>query len=387
MQPRWDMFSVALYCMMAFVGTICASQAKISKKNRHKKNEKLYYVVWFTIWVLFASLRYVAYRIGGTDASSYVYFFENINSRSLPIYYQHYDKGFWMFTRMIRLFTFNYHIYFIVFYGILMYCYIKFIDEFSVFYGVYISYFMIFFLYLRGFTSFRTNLSVAFLLLALVYLKKKQKFKLALFLIIACSMHKATVLYALFIVFYLINKRKPITIRTSVIFSFIAGIVGLIVRNYIGLLFDSRIDAYGSYAKSSIGVSFFDNFWKIAFGQLALMIMMILFNKDIMHLILQGKKDDRKKILLLRTICMYDFVLIPITFILNIWRGYEYFYIPRLAMWGIVMRIELQKLPTGFYRKIYKVIIYIAIISWFVFRLYNTWEDSSLLPYIINFSN
>lgn len=379
MEPKWDLFSVILYCIMGSVGYFCSSKALRCKYNGRSKI--YYYALWFSIWVLFASLRYVTYRIGGTDARTYVYFFENINSPYLPSYYEHYDQGFWIFTWIIRLFTSNYHIYFMVFYGVLVYCYIRFVDEFSVAYGIYTSYFLIFFIYLRGFASFRTNLSVAFLLLSLVYLHRNQKIKMIAYIIIACSMHKATLLYALFYVFYYINKKKPITIKASAVFSVLAGLTGYIVRDYIGLFFDSEIYAYASYATRSIGASFFDNFWKIAIGQLILMVMMIILNKDIIKIIETDKKN-KGMLSLLRTLCIYDFVTIPITFILGVWRGYEYFYLPRMAMWGIIIYIETYKFFNYQYKKMYRIITYIAMVVWFIFRLYNTYEESSLLPYI-----
>lgn len=382
MQPRWDLISVILYCTMGYICYVCSSQALICKQKLRYKDAKVMYAIWFIIWVLFASLRYVTNRIGGTDAPTYVYFFENIDSPYLPVYYQHYDKGFWLLTRLIRLITDNYHIYFIIFYGIIAYCYIKFVDEFSETWGVYTSYFMIIFLFLRGFASFRTNISVAFLLLSLVYLKRENKARTIIFVIIACSMHKATILYALFYVFYWINKRKPISIKAGVVFSILAGFVGMLARNYIGLFFDSSVDAYASYARRSIGVSFFDNFWKIAFGQLALLIMMVIFNRDIMKMIHNESNGGRHNIELLRTICIYDFILIPITFILGIWRGCEYFYIPRMAMWGIIIRIEMQKISEHQYRILYRIFTLLVIVGWFVYRLNSIWEDSSLLPYV-----
>lgn len=81
--------------------------------------------------------------------------------------------------------------------------------------------------------------------------------------------------------------------------------------------------------------------------------------------------------------CVYDFLMIPVNFILGIWRGYEYFYIPRLILWGIVLKSISYHLTLGS-RKILRIVSLTLFIIWMIFRVYNTYEDSLLMPYILD---
>ena len=71
MQPRWDLISVILYCTMGYICYACSRRALVYKQKLRYKDAKIMYAIWFIIWVLFASLRYVTYRIAGTDARTY----------------------------------------------------------------------------------------------------------------------------------------------------------------------------------------------------------------------------------------------------------------------------------------------------------------------------
>lgn len=64
------------------------------------------------------------------------------------------------------------------------------------------------FVYLRGFTSVRTNISVAFFLLSLSYLYKKKYIKMLIFEILCLGMHIATFLFVPFLDFIFYIKRK-----------------------------------------------------------------------------------------------------------------------------------------------------------------------------------
>ena len=90
---------------------------------------------------------------------------------------------------------------------------------------------------------------------------------------------------------------------------------------------------------------------------------------------------DAERISFIKLICAYDLILIPVTYILGIWRGYEYLYIPRLMLWAEL--IPLFKKRISFHSKTaYDALLLVMFVAWMVFRQYNTWEDSGLMPYV-----
>ena len=378
MNARWDWVSVIIYCLISFICVYCI------KKANHKniKQKQIYYSIWLFIWVIFASFRYYDYHIGGTDTLNYVEFFENINSGYLRPYFQHYNIGYWVFNRIIRFFTSNVRIYFIILYSIITISYVIFIDELIPENTYYAPYFLVFFLYLRSFNTFRTNLSVALLLFSLIEAKHNKKILSILLMIISCSIHVSSILYAPVIFFYWIYKKRQINIKESLIFAVIFYFVGLIGRTLLPVIFDSSLDAYASYSMRNVGVSFFSNFWKIVFGQLVLLIFIIIFNQTINQSIEKEDPQTQNNLLFVKILCIYDLILIPTSFLLGFWRAPEYLYLARIIMWGYLLRILSYKYFT-LNSQIYIIYIsYIIYIFWFINRLGATWEDSGLLPYI-----
>ena len=108
---------------------------------------------------------------------------------------------------------------------------------------------------------------------------------------------------------------------------------------------------------------------------------LIIMNKPIKNFSLKLSLAERKNIEFIKVICYFDLMLIPATYVLGIWRGYEYLYIFRLIMWGYIIDIICSKL-TEKSRMLVKTIVLMAFVGWMVFRLYNTFEQSSLMPYI-----
>ena len=100
-----------------------------------------------------------------------------------------------------------------------------------------------------------------------------------------------------------------------------------------------------------------------------------------------GNGHDGKSLWQLKiiwTICIFDFILIPINFIIGSWRGYEFFYLARIVMWGECL-YQIGRMVKQRYRPMYSSILAILFISWMVFRINSTWQDSSLSPYIFQF--
>ena len=121
-----------------------------------------------------------------------------------------------------------------------------------------------------------------------------------------------------------------------------------------------------------------DNAWKIAFEQMALGAMMLIKIKKLRCRWATFDEIDKKKIEIIFLICVFDFMLIPVNYIMGIWRGYEFFYAPRLVMWGEIITVLSSKKES----LLSKMLFLSIFIAWMVFRVEHTYEDSCLMPYI-----
>lgn len=358
------------------------------KKTEYRTRKKIklsnhYFVVWFTIWIFVTVFRRVDYNIGGSDAIEYVHYFQDCLNKGLnTLYANHLDRGFQLLTKAIRLVTLDYHVYFFVLYGAIIVAYAIFINELTPTNICYEPMVLVFFVYLRGYTSLRTNLSVAFFMLSILYLYKKKYVKMVVYGILCLGMHIATFLYVPFFAFYFLYKKKKLNLWQWV------GLYGIVL---VGAKLAQRIvmgatglrGAYSYYASSSLESSFFDNGWKIAFEQLLLMGLLIVFRKSIKRCTDDYSELNKKRYHFIYLLCAYDFLMIPVNFILGVWRGYEYLYIPRLIMWGILMQAITKHLDKKS-KKMFRYAMLIAFVAWMIFRVNRTYEDSALMPYLFD---
>lgn len=382
--PHWDYISLIFYCVLGLIGGICIYYAKNGQPKGYKII-RLPYIIWFLVWEIAAVFRYVGSFIGGADALAYINYFEEcLDPYSKHLYATHVDFLYKCLSQFIRFFTSNYYILFIVIYAIIIFSYIVFIEEFYIKGNSCIPLTILFYIYLRGFTSIRTNLSVAMVLFSIVALNKNKKYISVILAIASCFMQKASLIYAAFFIFYYYYKKKNLRIKTCALWTLVAALAGKFMQYIIANINIPFLEsgAYRWYAVySQEGMGFFDNFWKIAFPQMVLAVALIFFNKDINRDIKYLDEKLYKKIYFIKILCYYDIILIPITYILNIWRGYEYLYIVRLVMWGEIIKVIQKKITPG--SRVYvSFIILFLFITWMVFRIYNTWEDSGLMPYV-----
>lgn len=384
MAPYWDLTTLLFYIMLAMVGYWTFRRSKINELCSHRK-QRIHtkpYLVWLSVWISAASFRYVAEGIGGSDAIEYIRFFDVCRDRNMPIVYYHYDILYRIFTQAVRIFTDNYHVFFMIFYSLLLFSYIFFLREFCPTDVSFAPFVLIFYIFLRGFTSFRTNLSVAAILFGLVLIKRKKYGLSALLMLASIFIHKASILYIMILPFYLFFKRKRLTVEIGIALTVAACAAGTLFRMLMmGGLGTFLGDAYASYASSSLESSFWNGFWKIAFEQMLLAGLMVAYRSKIQHDIKLSVANQKEQLTMIWIFCIFDFMLIPITYILNIWRGYEYLYLPRLIMWAEIIKI-IKKSFSPSSRKYVEFIFLLAFIAWLIFRIDSTWLDSSLMPYI-----
>lgn len=344
--------------------------------------------LWFTIivWTIVAAGRLVAPGIGGADAIAYRKFFENCLNPVYTSWMNHVadDKIFYWINISIRHLTDNYRVYFAIMYAFIAWTYIYITHKFlpkDICYGPLI---LVIFVYWRSFNTVRSNLAIAVILLACILMADK---RWGWAFVVAGStvlIHKSSLLFALAIPFcYVFQRRtlKPWHIITLIV---LASIIGTMFQQwFIDYAAEEDLSgAYGSYASKSLHNSFLDNYWKIAFGQILLGIVLVIFNPQIKEFFYYEEDEIYKdKMYLLWLVCAFDIITIPVCYILGVWRGYEYLLIPRIIMWSWILGMWLKQ-NTGRLRTTFSTLFYLAFLGWMIFRFYRMYEDSYLMPYI-----
>ena len=382
---KWSTGSLILYIVSGLICGICCYYAK-RRELRTRTARKLilreYFPLYFT-WIVLAVFRYVDGSVGGTDALGYI---NNFTNSLHPYGMENTDILFKLFNQAIRLISGDYHVFFFVFYLIEIISFVFFINEFSRPESSSIPITILFYLYLRSFTSIRSNFAISILLIALVFLNKKKNIKAFVLAISSVFIHVSAFVYALFILFYFIYINKKIGLFKSILIFSAAFLVGTIVQTTlmsgsISYLSSVGSGAYGSYASKSLQKNFLTDYSVSNLPQLALFITLLCFRKKIDGAIEVASDKDRSKIYMLRLICYFDFFMVPIIFILGIYRGYEYFYLARLVMWGeiipIIRRYFLKQ--SGIFISFLFLLFFIV---WMYGRIEATYESSQLMPYV-----
>lgn len=383
---QWETGSMIFYVILGLIAsyTLYCSKKYTKYNSKWLFNDK-YLTIWFCIWVIVATYRLIDFPIGGTDATNYVTFFQICLNNYWPEFFDHFagDLLFKYFNQIIRLISSDYHLYFFVTYSLMCYAFISFYNEFTPNKTNFTPYVLTFFLFLRGFSSIRSHLSIVVIIFACILLLR-QKYKSALFVaFLSAFIHKAALLYAMFIPFYLIFHKRGISLKLTLLLIFASSFLASIFQElFIVYTSDMELSGvYNSYASKSIGTSFLDNAWKIAFEQMLLGLFMLVNHKKLKQYISVLSETGKRKVNIIYMLCIFDLLLIPVNFTLNIWRGYEYFYLARIVMWGILLYIHTMKFSPKLQRG-FSFIFLLCFISWMIFRVWSTWETSGLMPYI-----
>lgn len=385
--PRWDWLSMLLYILVGVIGAVCTKYVNercTFRKCKLTSRSSFAYVIWFVIWVVFATWRYVGSHIGGMDATAYIQYFDVCLNPKGYWFADHVDLLYRVINKIIRLFTNDYHILFFILYGLIVSSYIIFVENFRFKHMNYAPLLLVVYIYTRSFNTLRTSLGIACVLLSLVYLKKNKYGKAVLLAIASTLFQVASLIYAGFLLFYYMYKKRNVKIQTCIIWILCASVIGRLGQYIIGN-YDVPFLSHGVYrwyaVYSQVGQTFFTNYWKISFTQIVLGLTMAMMWKPLKREISSRDSEERNRLEFLRLICIYDVILIPVTYILNIWRGYEYLYIARLLMWAELIPLISRRVSYNG-RMTIKIGSVLLFIGWLIFRMYNTWEDSGLMPYL-----
>lgn len=379
MRPYWDDLSMLLYVLMGVVSLISLNFALKYREN-NKSKSLLYLSCGIIVWTIFASFRVVAYGVGGSDAINYVGYFENCTTGAKVFpYSDHMDWLMGVIITAIRYCTSNRYMFFIIIYGFMSWTYYYFCYKFAPKKSSSIPFFLLFFLYLRSFCSLRSNFCISLILMGLVGLFYLKNYKVYLITFSSVLVHKAGLVFAMVLPFLQVFKKRKLSVPMVIALITISSLLASVLqRIFLSSFADADLGgAYQSYASESLeGGGFFDNAWKIAMEQMALGVLMFFNIKNLRRRWETFDDIDKKRIEIIYLICVFDFMLIPVNYIMSIWRGYEFFYAARLVMWGEVIASS----PIAKFR-IVKLLILAAFVAWMIFRVERTYEDSALMPY------
>lgn len=344
--------------------------------------------LWMTIviWTFIATARLVAPGTGGADAISYRHFFEDCLNPVYSSWMNHVadDVIFKWINVGIRHLSSNYRVYFAIVYGFMAWVYISFMHKFlprEVCFGPLI---LAIFLYWRSFSSLRSNLAIAVILLACMLMADKRWFWAFVVAGSTALIHKSSLLFALVIPFCFIFSKRELKLWHIIILIVLSSLVGTFFQQwFIDYAAEEDLSgAYGSYASRSLETNFMDNYWKIAFGQLLLGVVLFLSNNHLQG-IFNEEEDDANvyKMHILWLICVFDLIAVPVCYILGVWRGYEYMLIPRIVLWSWILGLWLER-RTSRLRTTFSLLFFAAFLGWMIFRFSRMYESSCLMPYI-----
>lgn len=384
----WDFPSLLLYIGVSFIGTMCIHSEKSKEKTCKVGVINRYYLLFFILWTALATFRYVGYYknivVGGMDAPMYKEFFEISRSATKQnLYSYHTESLFQLYTKIIRFFTDDYHVYFAISYGFIVFSYLIFIKEFKLAGSHSAALFMLIFVYLKSFCVFRTHLAIAVILISLVLVKKNKLLLACMVALTTPFIQRASVFFALFPLFYILFKKKRIDFRKGLLLV-VAGMVIGVAAQRIALAGSYSWmlgGAYQKYARASLSAGYAIDYVKLIIEQLLMVALMVHYNKNIETIVIREKQKGNYAPEILKIVMIYDAMLIPISYVLNIWRGVDYFFLPRLIMIDIIVDIFGTRVTQNS-KKIYRVCIWGLMIVWFVFRMSTTYDKSALMPYI-----
>lgn len=375
----WSTASIIFYVMLALLGMFCMSKLKDESRQTTFKNLFLnpHFLLWWGAWTIIATWRLVTYGIGGMDAIGYVHTFENSLTPNLLDDHSTSDLLFFEIVRTIRRFTSDYHIYFLCIYGSMLAMYIYFLKHFSESRYSVVPYFLTFYLYLRSFNTLRSNFAIAIILMSLVAFSEKEYRKAYLFAIASVLIHKAAAVYALVLPFVHFFTKRRINYYYLVVFVVISAVGARIFQSWF-LNFVADVDlggAYKSYASSSLEGN--HSFMYVdSFGQWLLAFLLWKYKN-----MFSRESVSNPKVRILWLAAVFDITMVPFSSILGIWRAYEFLYLSRLILLGLILSFVLKSKSNSI-KILVRSMVFLFLLMWMIYRISRTYEDSALMPYI-----
>lgn len=181
-------------------------------------------------------------------------------------------------------------------------------------------------------------------------------------------------------------KKNKMTMKKATAFIIIGCAVGYIGKKVIigGSIGYLTGGVYANYASASSSAGYLFDYIKLIVEQVIIDGYMILSYKKVNGQLQEMEELEKEKLRMLQMMCYFDLMLIPICYILGIWRGASYFFLPRLLILGYIITDFSRKISKNS-RKAYYMIVKVAMPIWLVLRLFTVYDVSGLMPYYLDF--
>lgn len=381
---HWPTFIMFICMGLMFVWAYNYERRRTYLYNRKMSIIGPAYMTLYIAWLLIGVFRLIDSYHGGTDTPDYIELFQNILN---PNYSNGVDWAFKQINVIIRHFTSDYHVFLFIIYAIMLLAYVKFVNSYSLVWANSTPLFLISYLYYVGFSSMRSNLAFCVLLIALAFYVNKQYKTSIILAVCSCLTHVSLIMYAPVLLFcYLLrnHKIKLWQIATSIVLSYSFGL--FLQQSFISgafAFFDNvGSGAYASYAAKSLDRTSLDSFIIVNFPSICMGASLIFFINPIQKIINALPQPQAFVLKTLLLICIYDVLMVPITFSLGVYRGYMYLMVARLLMWGVLMTIIRLKFKLS--QLTITIFGFLILLIWIYTRYEAMYESSQLMPYIFD---
>lgn len=380
MYRHWDWLTLLLYLAIGFVTmlfiAIPEKSARIDLIDCYEKKTysvlgKSMHVFLFLFLMFIACFRYVDVNIGGTDALGYINEFYNAKlvgfNVSKVIGLKQQEPLFYALTYLVRTFTDDYLIYFFVIYGIMIFCYIKFLTyNFNKNMSM-IPVFLFILTYIYSFAAFRSSLAVAIGFCSLDAFRRNKKISAVVLAVVAFLFHYTAAVVLMVFVFYEIYGKERVKKGKLIV-----GIIAIWIIIFLGM---NQLQTFLLGTKYCLYLENRNSF----LGQLPIIIFIVL--TLINHNALQERMGDKRFYLY----CVYfNGILIPMVIYLGAYRLNDYFAFPRLVVMSYLILIIREKLvgKDSKGKVLVDMVAFFIIVAWSIFKITRMWYPSSLMPYV-----
>lgn len=344
---EWNSYTFWLYFSVAIITSLLCRKGAIyhsysmcyrEKKNRKEfrvRKETMCYFFAYLILVLLATLRSVKV---GPDTSVYVGYFLNESSYIFDIKkiftFNQMEPGFQLYLMFTRSFTKNYHVFFLITYGLIAFSYIQFIKKFFDEKSNYILLEIYIFYFVSNMSGMRSAMGMIFLLPAFISIYEKKYCKAIILTLLASCFHytMAINLLIIFLVWIFsgnLLKKKRWILPVSVI--------GVSLLGYLCLNLINKFVASTKYNFYHISV---DELSLFGSGLLILLAILIFIDfRKIISMLIREQKNLGELYVVISFLILY-----PIIYLSGAYRIPNYYILPRLDSWSNISRIIRKKM-------------------------------------------
>lgn len=337
--------------------------------------------VWVLLTLLFfAVFRYVFNKYGGTDAYSYVTEFQEMDDsifdyldiKRYIFFWKYSEPLFKMLTAAVRMITSDYHLYFLLTYGVIVSGILSFVYNFYDRESNFFTLILLFCSYLHSYNVMRGWMSIAICMFGLNAIKKKQWKKSFAIILIAVFFHyMALVFFIVWAVCWFHNKYPSFFTRNKLILAVVlVNVVSLCGRTvFFNIAMSTKYAFYRDYFTISTSI------W----GYLPTFFICLLAVIFFPQLKARGETPAMAAIIL-----AVNFSLLYCIVYLPGWRIHDYFALIRMYIIAELYNLISEYFEKGFSRNAMKILVNAYVVALFVQSLLGLYESSDVFPYILN---